>query len=177
MNNSSHSILNTKRLANPETLQRLIKRGKFKLVEKSKGLTNFCASFRTPSKPGNRKCTRDSCVTCDLLISGSSFRSTMTGKNYKFMPSVSCDSKWVIYLVRGAKHWIGRLFTFPQYVFVYIQVTCDKCKKQYVGKTEQTLRQRHYGHRREIDQESSHLGKHFSGPCGYTSFRIQVLNE
>ena len=75
----------------------------------------------------------------------------MTGKEYKFMPSVSCHTKNIIYLV-----------------------TCDKCKKQYVGKTAQTLKQRHYGHRREIDKQSSNLGKHFSEDCGYTNFRIQV---
>ena len=31
-----------------------------------------------------------------------------------------------------------------------------------MGKTEQTLRQRHYGHRREVEQASSALGQHFS---------------
>ena len=50
-------------------------------------------------KPGNRKCDSDSCVTCDLLNTGTSFRSTMTGKEYKFMPSVSCHTKNIIYLV------------------------------------------------------------------------------
>lgn len=50
-------------------------------------------------KPGNRKCDNDNCVTCDMLIAGTSFRSTMTGKEYKFMPSVGCHTKNVIYLV------------------------------------------------------------------------------
>ena len=59
-------------------------------------------------------------------------------------------------------------------MFFPFQVTCDKCKKQYVGKTAQSLKQRHYGHRREIDQQSSYLGQHFAGECGYPSFRIQV---
>ena len=49
--------------------------------------------------------------------------------------------------------------------------------KQYVGKTEQELKQRHYGHRREIETKSSLLGKHFADSCGYTSFRIQVSGE
>ena len=68
-------------------------------------------------------------------------------------------------------------------------MTCGLCQKQYVGKTEQTLRQRfqnleisilqfricrrnalkqnlletirHYGHRREIETLSSPLGRHF----------------
>ena len=50
-------------------------------------------------KPGNRRCDSDSCVTCELLIPGTTFKSTMTGKEYKFMPSVSCHTKNIIYLV------------------------------------------------------------------------------
>jgi len=49
--------------------------------------------------------------------------------------------------------------------------------KQYVGKTEQELKQRHYGHRREIETKSSLLGKHFADSCGYTSFRIQIIDQ
>ena len=56
-------------------------------------------SIATLPKPGNRKCERDNCVTCDLLINGTSFRSTMTGKEYKFMPSVGCETTNIIYLV------------------------------------------------------------------------------
>lgn len=56
-------------------------------------------------------------------------------------------------------------------------ITCQKCKKQYVGKTAQTLKQRHYGHRREIDKQSSHLGLHFAGPCGYNNLRIQIIDH
>ena len=48
---------------------------------------------------GNRKCGRDNCVTCDLVITGTSFRSTMTGKEYKFMPSVGCETNNIIYMV------------------------------------------------------------------------------
>ena len=102
-------------------------------------------------KPGNKKCDSDNCVTCELLLPGTTFKSTMTGKEYKFMPSVSCHTKNIIYLV-----------------------TCQQCKKQYIGKTAQTLKQRHYGHRREIEKQSSNLGQHFADACGYTSFRIQV---
>ena len=57
----------------------------------------------------------------------------------------------------------------------YFKVTCSKCRKQYVGKTSSELRQRHYGHRREIETQSTPLGKHFAQGCGYLSWRIQVL--
>ena len=50
-------------------------------------------------KPGNHKCGKNNCVCCDLMVTGTSFRSTMTGKDYKFMPSVGCDTTNVIYLV------------------------------------------------------------------------------
>ena len=53
----------------------------------------------TPSlgpRPGNARCTAangasGSCVTCDLLIEGTRFKSMMSGKEYLFMPSVDCQ--------------------------------------------------------------------------------------
>lgn len=115
---------------------------------------NFNETTPQRKKPGNVRCDRDNCVACELLVIGTTFRSTMTGKEYRYMPHVSCGTKNVIYLV-----------------------TCSKCKKQYVGKTEQELRQRHYGHRREIDLQSSPLGKHFADVCGYTSWTFQIIDH
>ena len=57
-----------------------------------------------------------------------------------------------------------------------LAITCRKCLKQYVGKSSKSLRQRHYGHRREIETESSALGQHFSqANCGPDSLTIQVI--
>ena len=42
-----------------------------------------------------------------------------------------------------------------------------------MGKTEQSLRQRHYGRRREVETRSSALGQHFAD-CGLDNLRIQV---
>lgn len=56
-------------------------------------------------------------------------------------------------------------------------MTCARCKKQYVGKTDQSLKQRHYGHRREIELQSTPLGKHFAQSCGYQNWRMQVSRE
>lgn len=98
----------------------------------------------------------DDCVTCGMLTEGTTFQSTMTGKQYKFVPAVSCNDRSVIYLVTCAN---------------------TSCAKQYVGRTEQELKQRHYGHRREIETRSSLLGKHFADSCGYTSFRIQIIDQ
>ena len=50
----------------------------------------------TPSslgpRPGNARCASSgSCVTCDLLIEGTKFKSMMSGKEYLFMPNVDCQ--------------------------------------------------------------------------------------
>ena len=48
---------------------------------------------------GTYKFHQDDCITCDMLTVGSTFKSTMSGKEYKFLPSVSCNDRSVIYLV------------------------------------------------------------------------------
>ncbi len=101
--------------------------------------------------PGTSRCGSPSCVTCELFAEGAAFRSEMTGRSYRFVTPVGCRTAAVVYLV-----------------------TCSRCKKQYVGRTEQCLRQRHYGHRREIEQASTPLGRHFAEDCGYASWRMQV---
>jgi len=124
------------------------------------------ASLASHAKPAARKAAaamgtykyhhQEDCVTCEMLTEGTTFQSTMTGKNFKFLPAVSCNDRSVVYLVTCAN---------------------QSCAKQYVGKTEQELKQRHYGHRREIETKSSLLGKHFADSCGYTSFRIQIIDQ
>ena len=104
---------------------------------------------------GNRKCENSSCVTCVKMIEGPKFSSSVTGVEYIVIPRVSCTTDHLIYLI-----------------------TCIKCSKQYVGKTEQSLKQRHYGHRREVEHASSALGQHFSsteGRCGAESLNIQII--
>ena len=58
-------------------------------------------------RPGNNKCDNESCVTCELLIEGTMFRSTMTGKDYRFVTSVNCSAKNVIYLVTKYLNFIS----------------------------------------------------------------------
>jgi len=111
-------------------------------------------STSRPHPPGTRKCDHEDCVTCAWIVEGTGFKSTVTGKSYRFMPAVTCSEKSVIYLV-----------------------TCGRCFLQYVGKTEQELRKRHYGHRREAEQGSTQLGKHFGQDCGYNNWRIQIIDK
>ena len=102
---------------------------------------------------GNRRCENPRCVTCSRMLEGQTFSSRVTGRQYSILPAVSCTSEQLIYLI-----------------------TCSSCDKQYVGKTEQSLRQRHYGHRREIEAASSALGQHFGpGGCGPDCLVIQVI--
>jgi len=111
-------------------------------------------SSTLPLPPGNRRCGHLDCVTCAFLQQGSGFVSTVTKRRYKMMTPVTCTDARVIYLV-----------------------TCGLCRKQYVGKTEQTLRQRHYGHRREIETLSSPLGRHFGEGCGYDHWQLQIIDK
>ena len=66
--------------------------------------------------------------------------------------NLTCKSKYVVYLI-----------------------TCNKCGKQYTGKTTQHMHQRHGGHRSEVDNKSSELGEHFAN-CGVTNMIIQIVD-
>ena len=81
------------------------------------------------------------------------FTSSFTGLEYKIRHHYTCKSSWVIYFV-----------------------TCTKCEKQYVGKTTDSMHKRHTGHRQEIDNELTPLGRHFSS-CGYSFFSVIVIDS
>ena len=68
-------------------------------------------------KPGMSKCGNSSCVTCDLILEGTTFKSTMTGKSYKFMTPVTCESKHVIYLVSKSITFNMQVFLFCSFCF------------------------------------------------------------
>ncbi|XP_023341082.1 uncharacterized protein LOC111711067 [Eurytemora carolleeae] len=104
---------------------------------------------------GVLKCGRDNCVTCEGLVEGCVFKSSITHTKYSFKPQdpCNCRSRRVIYLV-----------------------TCQECHMQYVGKTERGLYERHYEHRKEVNNESSPLGRHF-GKCGEKNWSIQIIEK
>ena len=86
------------------------------------------------------------------LKEGDRFQSNFTGLSYRIRHTLTCKSKYCVYLV-----------------------TCNKCKKQYVGKSINFMHVRHSGHRQEIDNVSSELGCHFS-KCGYTNLSLQIID-
>ena len=57
---------------------------------------------------------------------------------------------------------------------VYL-VTCQACSAQYTGKTIEAMHKRHTGHRREIENQSTPLGRHFAR-CGYQNFSLQIID-
>ena len=70
------------------------------------------------------------------------FSSSSTHKSYHIRHNISCDSFKIIYLI-----------------------TCRRCKKQYVGQTEQTLRQRMNSHRHSISHNTdTPVARHFNLP-------------
>ena len=70
------------------------------------------------------------------------FQSTATKKLFKIRHSFTCNSNKVIYLI-----------------------TCANCKKQYVGKTTRTLRERVCQHRHSIKKnQDQYVSKHFNLP-------------
>ncbi len=61
--------------------------------------------------PGTSRCDGNNCVTCELLLEGSSFRSEMTGRGYKFVTPVTCRTSGVIYLVGRKRFYCIRIHT------------------------------------------------------------------
>ena len=104
---------------------------------------------------GTYKCGGKKCQLCERVIEGNKFKSTDMGDDYLSTIRATCESKKCIYLV-----------------------TCvhKNCGLQYVGKTLQTVRERHYQHNREIKDGSSPLGKHFRDH-GIDNFRLQIIDQ
>ena len=90
--------------------------------------------------------------TCPRIKESKTFSSTYTRQTYKMRHRLTCKSSWVIYLV-----------------------TCEVCRKQYVGSTTDPLHLRHNGHKSEIKNGSTPLGRHFS-QCRIENFSSQAID-
>lgn len=106
------------------------------------------------SFPGSRKCDDEECVTCAWMKEGPNFVSSVTRRKYKFMTPVTCTDESLVYVV-----------------------TCDKCRKQYVGKAEYSLREKNAEHRTDIEKQGSLLGRHFGTVCGYENWSLQIIDK
>ena len=100
-------------------------------------------------------CSSGRCGLCPKLNTGSTFKSSLTGREYLVICNshLSCDSKHVVYLI-----------------------SCRKCGFQYVGETSQLLRCRINQHRSSIRKSnpSTLVAKHFASP-GHTVDDIRVM--
>ena len=89
---------------------------------------------------------------CITLQEATHFSSTFTGLTYKIRHNLTCKSSYSVYLI-----------------------TCKKCSKQYTGSSTDPMNVRHGGHRQEIREERTELGRHFAR-CGEEHLSIQIID-
>ena len=103
------------------------------------------------------KCGNGKCKTCPSFNTEKLFTSSFSGRSYRTSSNtnLSCTTSNIIYLV-----------------------TCRKCKIQYTGKTEQSLRSRVNGHRDSIRRSKKLIGQHFSTKDhSEKDFSIQIIDK
>ena len=103
-------------------------------------------------------CGKKSCQTCNQFISNQSFKSNLTGKEYKTTTydKLSCGSSNIIYGIH-----------------------CIHCGLENVGETGRSLRSRMNGHRSAIKKGGqSLLHRHFHQPNhSVDDMRVQILEK
>lgn len=119
---------------------------KFNLVTAYKNdlnLKQLLVRSRLPSdKMGAfRGCGNQKCKTCKIYAHDTDiFQSSTTGSKFSIASDLTCSSSNIVYLI-----------------------TCNKCKKQYVGETGRTLRERMTDHRSAIKlNKKTPIGIHFN---------------
>ena len=110
-----------------------------------------------PTRPVNKTCTNRKCRYCPLLNTEGQVVATVTGRKYRTKHNVTCNSNNLIYCI-----------------------TCRRCKKQYVGQTKNSLKQRFQGHFYQVvhDVEKTEVSRHFNrnGHRGLEDVEIHVLD-
>ena len=108
-------------------------------------------------KVGSIKCNKIKCEVCNHVTDTESFSSSVTGETFKINHHLNCDDKCIIYLL-----------------------TCNQCKKQYVGETTNKFRFRWNNYKcnsNKFDKKDTcmqeHLYGHFKSP-GHTGFLNDV---
>ena len=104
---------------------------------------------RVENNAGCTKCTMK-CQACKVLLEGTKFKSTNSGKCYNIKQKVNCQTSYIVYLV-----------------------TCQKCSGQYVGKSTQAYT------RRQIKNRIGGLGQHYGGQqgCGYENLTVMIIEK
>ena len=128
-----------------------------KLQEKLKG-SGLASSPEIGPDVDLNSCGR--CTFCkDHINTKTNFKSSVTNKQFTLENSsaisVACETKNVVYLI-----------------------TCSVCDIQYVGMTEQTIKQRFSNHRTSCknDKDKLLLYEHFRNHCrSLSDFKVQIL--
>ena len=92
------------------------------------------AKMRTPQQhhEGNSPCGRPRCKSCTHIRAGTTFESARTGEKFRAHVTANCRIKNMVYLIE-----------------------CRKCRKQYIGETENPLHLRMNGHRSDYYRKLS----------------------
>jgi peptide-methionine (R)-S-oxide reductase len=116
----------------PKSLKDLLVRAKLNV--------NIGHSEVIPTQYFCKPCGKPRCFWCPIISNTHSFKSEKSGRHFKLLHELNCQSPWVIYVF-----------------------TCVICKKQYVGKSETPLNIRLNNHKSHIKNSinSCELAEHF----------------
>ena len=95
-----------------------------------------CRPVTDDDQPDGAYQCNKKCVVCPFIQPTTKFSSTVTGESFPITSHLTCKSSWLIYLI-----------------------TCKRCSKQYVGKTQTTLYTRFNNTRSEIKNHNTKGGK------------------
>ena len=103
---------------------------------------------------GSFKCS--GCHACNIVQNSTFFKSTNTKRKYHIRQKINCRSSFLIY-------------------FIF----CSNCRGNYVGKSKREFRQRHSGHKQEINNRTGGLGQHFhlsnTRGCNYNHLKATLI--
>lgn len=116
-----------------------------------------CNNVKSSQSFFSKKCTNNNCKACNYIVECSTFYSNNnSNKIYKIKHNFTCKTRNIIYLI-----------------------TCNKCKKQYVGQSSRPLADRINNHLSCIrTHKQTPIGMHFNLPNhSITDFRIHAIDH
>ncbi len=114
-------------------------------------------SSRRPCCKFGNKCSNKKCKFCPLIDKSGRIKSTFTGREYESKKKVTCRSSNIIYCI-----------------------SCQRCQKQYVGQTGNTLRERFGAHSGAIGRGNlvEDVSRHFvtNEHKGLSDMKIHIVD-
>ena len=124
---------------------------------RSKNLNDLLvrATMKPPQQlhEGNSPCGRPRCKSCTHIRAGTTFESARTGEKFRARVTTNCRTKNIVYLIE-----------------------CRKCRKQYIGETDNPLHLRMNSHRSDYYRKLSDkpVAKHFN-TIGYSFEDLTIM--